>query len=183
MIWTDAAQWLAPRPVARATLVLGALPAAVWWPAPWKLLIKTTIDEMPPPGAQTTQLGEFTSHIHPTSGTARLATSPDGSRILRLDNLHATLGPQLRVWLSDARVANGRGRFRRSGLSHHTDLSPLRANRGNANYLIPGDVDTAGVGSVILWCARFGVSFGAAELRFVPQSLDTPLRGLTVRPA
>ncbi|WP_448439844.1 DM13 domain-containing protein [Mycobacterium paraintracellulare] len=105
MIWTDAAPWLAPRPVARATLVLGALPAAVWWPAPWKLLIKTTIDEMPPPGAQTTQLGEFTSHIHPTSGTARLATSPDGSRILRLDNLHATLGPQLRVWLSDTRVA------------------------------------------------------------------------------
>lgn len=105
MIWTDAAQWLAPRPVARATLVLGALPAAVWWLAPWKLLIKTTIDEMPPPGVQTTQLGEFTSHIHPTSGTARLATSPDGSRILRLDNLHATLGPQLRVWLSDTRVA------------------------------------------------------------------------------
>lgn len=64
MIWTDAAQWLPPRPVARATLVLGALPAAVWWLAPWKLLIKTTIDEMPPPGAQTTQLGEFTSHIH-----------------------------------------------------------------------------------------------------------------------
>ncbi|BCO52758.1 DM13 domain-containing protein [Mycobacterium paraintracellulare] len=141
MIWTDAAQWLAPRPVARATLVLGALPAAVWWLAPWKLLIKTTIDEMPPPGAQTTQLGEFTSHIHPTSGAARLATLPDGSRILRLDNLHATLGPQLRVWLSDTRVA--------------MSTPP---------------------GSVILWCARFGVSFGAAELRFVPQSLDTPLR-------
>lgn len=53
--------------------------------------------------------------------------------------------------------------------SHHTDLGPLRANRGNTNYAIPDDVDTTGVGSVILWCARFGVSFGAAELQFVPQ--------------
>lgn len=169
MIWTDAGRRFAPRLVARTALVVVAMPVALWWLAPWKLLIRTTIDELLPPGAQTTQLGEFTSHIHRTSGAARLATLPDGSRILRLENLHATSGPQLRVWLSDARVAHGRSRFRSFGRSHHTDLGPLRANRGNANYAIPEDVDTAGVGSVILWCARFGVSFGAAELQFVPQ--------------
>jgi hypothetical protein len=165
MIWTDAGRRFAPRRVARAALIIGAMPVALWWLAPWKLLIRTTIDEMLPPGAQTTRLGEFASHIHRTSGTARLVTLPDGSRMLRLENLHATLGPQLRVWLSDAQVVNGGSRSRRFGRSNHIDLGPLRANRGNANYAIPDDVDTAGVRSVILWCDRFGVSFGAAELR------------------
>ncbi|WP_457142388.1 DM13 domain-containing protein [Mycobacterium sp. URHB0021] len=70
----------------------------------------------------------------------------------------------MRVWLSDARVLNGGTRFRRFGRSRHIDLGPLRANRGNTNYVIPGDADTAGINSVILWCNRFGVSFGAAPL-------------------
>ena len=147
-----------------AALVMVAAPAALWWLQPWKLFIRTTIDEALPPAAQTIYLGEFTSHIHRTTGTARLVTLPDDRRILRIEKLHATQGPQLRVWLSDARVVNEGTGFRRFGRSRHIDLGPLRANRGNTNYVIPGEADTAGINSVILWCNRFGVSFGAAPL-------------------
>ena len=38
------------------------------------------------------------------------------------------------------------------------------ANHGNTNYTVPGDADTARISSVILWCSRFGVPFGAAQL-------------------
>ena len=80
------------------------LPVALWWLQPWKLLIRTTADERLPSGAQTTSCGEFTDHIDRTSGVARLITLGDGAQILRLENLHTTLGPRLRVWLSDTPV-------------------------------------------------------------------------------
>lgn len=169
MISTDPGRRFVPPRGARAAVVLGAMPVALWWLAPWKLFIRTTIDESLPPGAQTTHLGAFTGHIHRTSGVARLVSVPDGARILRLENLHTTQGPRLRVWLSDARAGNGGRRCSRFGRSHHIDLGPLRANRGNANYAIPAGTDTARVGSVILWCERFGVSFGGAELRSLRQ--------------
>lgn len=146
-------------------LIIVAMPAALWWLEPWKLFITTTIDETLPPGAQTTCLGQFTSHIHRTTGTARLVTLIDGLQILRMENLQTTQGPQLRVWLTDARVVNRGNRFPGFGRSQHIDLGPLRANRGNSNYAVPGDADIAGVRSVMLWCNRFGVSFGAAQLR------------------
>ena len=148
-----------------AAFVVVAAPMALWWLQPWKLLIRTTIDDALLPDARTVYSGQFTSHIHRTTGTARLVTLPDDQRILRIEQLHTTQGPQLRVWLSDARVVNGGRRFRRFGRSRHIDLGPLRANRGNTNYVIPGEADTAGINSVILWCNRFGVSFGAAPLR------------------
>jgi hypothetical protein len=150
--------------VTRTAIAIVALPLALWWLEPWKLFIRTTTDETMPLGAHTTRIGQFTSHIHQTTGTARLLTLPDGLTIMRVENLHTTQGPQLPVWLSDTRVANDGSRCRKFGCSNHIDLGPLRANRGNANYVIPDDADTAGFNSVILWCDRFGVSFGAAQL-------------------
>jgi Electron transfer DM13 len=88
-----------------AVHVLVALPVPLRWLQPWKLFSMTAIDETLPPGAQTVWLGQFDSRIHRTSGTVRLVTLLDGEQILRIENLHTTQGPQLRVWLSDARRA------------------------------------------------------------------------------
>ena len=44
------------------------------------------------------------------------------------------------------------------------DSGSWRANRGNTNYAVPGEADTARIGSVVLWCSRFSVSFGVAQL-------------------
>jgi hypothetical protein len=81
-----------------AALVMVALPVALRWLQPWKLFSRTTIDETLPPGAQTAWLAQFTSRIHRTGGTVRLVTLLDGERILRIENLHTTRGPPLRVW-------------------------------------------------------------------------------------
>jgi hypothetical protein len=75
-----------------------ALPSALRWLQPWKLFSKNTIDETLPPGAHTAWRGQLTRRIHRTSGTVRLVTLLDGRRILRIANLHTTLGPQRRVW-------------------------------------------------------------------------------------
>jgi len=40
----------------------------------------------------------------------------------------------------------------------------LKGNKGNQNYPLPAGTDLAGYTSVSLWCERFDVSFGAAEL-------------------
>jgi hypothetical protein len=43
-------------------------------------------------------------------------------------------------------------------------LGDLKGNKGNQNYPIPADVDLADYTAVSIWCERFAVSFGAAEL-------------------
>lgn len=129
---------------------------------PWKLLIRTTADERLPCGAQTTCQGEFTGHVHRTSGVARLITL--GGQILRLEDLHTTLGPRLHVWLSDTPVDHARFPWRKFAHGTYIDRGRLRANRGNAAYAVPNDADTDALSSVILLCERFSVSFGAAQL-------------------
>jgi hypothetical protein len=156
--------WLMPHRVVRGAIAIVGLFVALWWLQPWKLLIRSTADERLPSGARTTCCGEFTSHIHRTRGVARLITLADGARILRLENLHATLGPRLRVWLSDIPVDHAKFPWRKFAHSNHIDLGRLRANRGNTDYAVPNDADTDELSSVILWCERFGVSFGAAQL-------------------
>jgi hypothetical protein len=47
----------------------------------------------------------------------------------------------------------------------HVDLGDLKGNIGSSNYPIPPDVDLATLPGVSIWCARFHVSFAAAELR------------------
>lgn len=157
--------WLMPHRVARRAIAIVGLPVALWWLQPWKLLVRTTADERLPPGAQSTCCGEFTGHIHRTSGVARLLALGDGAQILRLEELHTTLGPRLRVWLSDTPVDHVRFPWRKFAHSTHIDLGRLRANRGNADYVVPNGADTDALSSVILWCQRFSVSFGAAQLR------------------
>ena len=46
----------------------------------------------------------------------------------------------------------------------HTSLGGLKGNIGDQNYPIPADVNLADYRSVSIWCDRFSVSFGAAEL-------------------
>jgi hypothetical protein len=46
----------------------------------------------------------------------------------------------------------------------HLDLGALKANKGDQNYEIPAGTKLGDYRSVSIWCARFAVSFAAAEL-------------------
>jgi hypothetical protein len=145
---------------------------------PWKLWVNDTVDEALPAAVAATPgtvpattpepvllaRGTFVSHEHTTTGTVRILRYPDGTRILRLDDLNTSNGPALRVWLTDAPVRSGTAGWRVFDDSNHVDLGELKGNIGSQNYSLPPDVELAGYRSVTIWCVRFHVSFGAAEL-------------------
>lgn len=99
--------------------------------------------------------GAFSSLDHPTSGEAYLVVQPDGSRLLRIENLDTDNGPDLRVVLSTAEVGSG-------SYDDLVELGGLKGNIGNQNYEIPADLDLSSVRSVVIWCERFSAPFGEA---------------------
>jgi hypothetical protein len=108
--------------------------------------------------------GGFISHEHATSGAAEIIQLPDGARILALRGLDTSNGPDLRVWLTDAPVIDGRDGWHVFDDGRYLELGPLKGNIGDQTYDIPADADLAGLTSVSIWCDRFDVSFGAASL-------------------
>jgi hypothetical protein len=118
----------------------------------------------PPTTTRQLSTGRFISHEHQTKGTASILELPNGSRVLRLEALATSDGPDLEVWLSDAKVTEGRPGWHVFDDGRYRSLGQLKGNRGNQNYVIPADVDLTALRSVSIWCNRFNVSFGAAEL-------------------
>ncbi|MYR92501.1 MULTISPECIES: DM13 domain-containing protein [unclassified Streptomyces] len=175
--------------VAGALVVAVALVGVgLYWFQPWKLWQDDTVQEAlpevaasepvggsggepvtpdgaPGPGEPVTVAGgELISHEHSTSGTVKLLRLGDGSHVVRLENLDTSNGPDLRVLLSDAPVKEGRAGWFVFDDSAHESLGKLKGNRGSHNYPLPAGLDPAAFTSVSIWCDRFDVSFGAAEL-------------------
>jgi hypothetical protein len=153
-------------------VVLVALGA--YWLQPWKLWTSTTVDEAAPSASGSAAAstvvseGRFISQEHPTTGTAKLLRLSDGSTVLRLEDLVTSEGPKVQVVLSDAPVIAGSEGYDVFDDGRYVDLGPLKGNKGDANYVVPAGVDVDGLTSVSIWCDRFDVSFGAAELTAPP---------------
>lgn len=167
-----------PALVALATLV--AVAALVF--QPWKLWTDDVVDEPPPgiegvaggPAAQAgapvrvLATGRFVSHEHTTTGTVRVLELPGGDRVLRLEDFATSNGPALEVWLADAPVTEGREGWFVFDDGEYAELGELKGNIGDQNYAVPSAVDLDRLRSVSIWCDRFNVSFGAAELILRP---------------
>jgi hypothetical protein len=108
--------------------------------------------------------GELAAHEHASSGTVVVLGLPDGSRVLRLQDLRTSNGPRLKVWLSDQPVLPGRDGWYVFDDGRHVDLGDLKGNIGSSNYPLPAEADLAALPSVTIWCERFSVSFAAARL-------------------
>jgi electron transfer DM13 len=181
------------RIVLSAAAVVGALAVAfaAYWFQPWKLWTDDRVDDALPavatvaapspvpsasasaddpattsatarPSAVLLARGSFVSHEHSTRGTASIVRQPDGHRVLALANLRTSEGPVVKVWLTDRRVTDQGWHSFDDG--RHLDLGRLKGNLGNQLYRIPDDAKLTGLRSVTIWCDRFDVSFGAAEL-------------------
>lgn len=124
-----------------------------------------------PPGPRQLAVGTLISHEHATTGTVRIVEQPDGKRLLTLENLDTSNGPDVHVWLSAAKVVEGTAGWFTAGSAEYYDLGLIKGNQGNQVYDIPADVDLARYKSVDLWCVQFSVSFGAADL--VTRALNT----------
>ena len=99
--------------------------------------------------------------FHRGSGTATIYRTPDGSEVLRLEDLNVTNGPALHVVLSTHPDPERSEQVKQEG---YVDLGDLKGNRGNQNYPIPAGVDTSIHNSVVIYCYPFAVVFSVATL-------------------
>jgi hypothetical protein len=104
--------------------------------------------------------GTFISREHETTGTVRVLRLPDDRVIVRFEDFATSNGPVLVVWLSQNTADGDDDAFD----DHYFALGPLKGNIGDQNYDVPAEVDPTGWTSVVVWCDRFNVSFGAADL-------------------
>src|SRR4051794_26662131 len=105
--------------------------------------------------------GDFRGLAHETKGLAAVYQLPDGKRLLRLSNFETSNGPDVHVYLVAAEVAKDNATVKQVGF---IDLGTLKGNMGDQNYTVPADTDLNKYRAVSIWCARFGVNFGAATL-------------------
>ena len=91
--------------------------------------------------------------FHNTEGVAKVLALSDGKTFLRLENLKATNGPDLYVYLSTSKDA-----------SDIVNLGRLKGNIGNQNYEIPAETDLSKYNTVLIWCKAFSTLFGSAKL-------------------
>lgn len=146
---------------------------------PWLIFVDTEVDDAipvavtpttpvpgqaPPVGPVVISRGSLISHEHPTSGSVSIIEQPDGSRVLAIEGLDTTTGPDVHVWLSQGEVVGGFAGWRTAAGVPHVDLGMIKGNKGDQLYEIPAGVDLGDYPSVFLWCVKFSVSFGAAEL-------------------
>ncbi|HKN17737.1 MAG TPA: DM13 domain-containing protein [Candidatus Sulfotelmatobacter sp.] len=150
-----------------------AIPVAVvvlflaWYAfRPERLVVNRRVDEAMPTrqdaSPKPVESGQFYSILHPTSGTATLYQTGNGSRILRFTNFSTSNGPDVHVYLVAADDAKDIATVQRAGFM---DLGVIKGNIGDQNYTLSRDVDLAKYRAVSIWCKRFSVNFGAAALR------------------
>lgn len=171
--------------IAAVAVAVGCAAFVLYWFQPQKVFIDDRVDEaiptasavareVPPSDRAATapsdttasteplQLarGEFVSLDHGTTGTARVLELADGSRIVRLEGLDTSNGPDLFLYLSTNEASGDEGAFD----DDVVNLGRLKGNQGDQNYDLPADTDLARFASVVVWCDRFDSAFGAADL-------------------
>jgi hypothetical protein len=173
-----------PRSVAAVALILGvvALLGFLWF-RPDKLFVNTEVNESLPgagpaaeaEGERVSQLGDrrapvpeilstgtFRSLEHETTGTARVVRLGDGRPLVRFEDFATSSGPDVIVMLSETPATEDDWYAYDDG--EFVALGPLKGNIGTQNYGVPRDVDISDYRSVVVWCRRFTVGFGAAPL-------------------
>ena len=99
--------------------------------------------------------------FHMGSGQVVLYQLEDGSRIIRLEDIEVTNGPQLHVLLTPVHGLAGRDHLREAG---YVDLGPLKGNIGSQNYEVPADYVIPDELTLVIYCVPFHVVFTTAEL-------------------
>ncbi|WP_379546479.1 DM13 domain-containing protein [Qipengyuania sp. DSG2-2] len=114
--------------------------------------------------ATTSASGQFrgADSSHPASGGARVIRLKGGGFGIKLEsNFKTRGGPDLRVWLSEAKNPRS-GRAVRA--ADHVDLGRLKSSSGEQIYRLPAGTSLAEAQSVVIWCRAFGVFFASAAL-------------------
>ncbi len=115
-----------------------------------------------PAGAEPVRTGTLRDGdpVHRGSGNALVLRLPDGSHVVRLENLEVVPGPNLLVYL----VTHEDPLFPEDVIAGFRSLGRLKSRFGDQNYAVPEGVDLTHYGSVVVWCETFQVQFAVAAL-------------------
>jgi len=156
-------------------ILLAGVGGVLYWFEPQALFIDQTVDEDAPDAVAgsmpeatddaeaepaMTLSGSFRSIDHETSGKATLSEAGDGHHYVRFADFRTENGPDVVVYLSTAESTASGTQFTQD----FVDLGALKGNIGNQNYQVPDGTDLEKFKSVVVWCRRFNVAFGAAPL-------------------
>ena len=160
---------LAETPAPIGTPLPGAAPSPT--PAATPILIPSPTStptlqptaEPPESGPVKLKTGSFRDQdsFHKGSGQATIYRGPDGSYLLRIEDLKVTNGPDLHIFLSPHPNPTKLDELYTFGA---VDLGKLKGNIGNQNYVIPEDVDVNIQMTVVIYCVPFHVFFSSASL-------------------
>ncbi len=144
------------------TIIVSILFIMFLWYALSPLFIDKVVDEEMPASLDNSEIsskqlysGDFTDgdSFHKVSGDAKIITDGSGKKYLRFENFESTNGPDLYVYISTDK-----------GNEDFVSLGKLKGNIGDQNYELPENVDLEKYDNVLIWCQRFSVLFGSAEI-------------------
>ena len=125
----------------------------------------TTTTTTVPEGPVLLSSSEWISIGHPGTGTVLLYRQPDGSHVIRFEDLEVSNGPDLLVILSQAPLVNDRAAY---SAAEYLSLGDLKGNKGNQNYEVPAEINLEDYKTVAIWCRRFNYTFNAAAIHSPP---------------
>ena len=102
--------------------------------------------------------GGFKQITHATKGTATVV----GNKI-SLTNFETGMGPQLHVYLVPGKNTSNAAVKKLVAAKKFADLGALKSIKGDQSYTLPKGAKAKG-GSLVIWCDKFSVVFGAAAL-------------------
>ncbi len=133
--------------------------------APTTTTTTTTTTEAVPEGPVLLSSSEWISLGHPGTGTVLVYRQPDGSHVIRFEDLDVSNGPDLLVILSASPLVDDRGAY---SATEYFSLGDLKGNKGNQNYEVSADVNLDDFQTVAIWCRRFNYTFNAADIHSPP---------------
>ncbi len=129
-----------------------AVEASGPWKATVEQQVETPIDEAPLPemaSAPVVAQGSFYEIDEAGEGTVKLYQLADGRRALRLEGFEVKVNTDLVVWLSTfphpTTSAEAVG-------APYTEIAELKSTIGPQNYVVPPEVATDAIRSVVIWC-------------------------------
>ena len=101
--------------------------------------------------------GAFKQVTHATKGQASVV----GNK-LTLSNFETGMGPKLRVYLVNADASSNDAVKKAVAAGKFQDLGALKSIAGNQTYALTKSAPKGS--SIVIWCDKFDVAFGAAKL-------------------
>jgi hypothetical protein len=145
--------------IALAALISFAVHAQTTSPA-----AKTAVTQTQTTVETIVSFGRFINAEAPTIGTAAIVRKTDGLLVLRLQTFKSEVGPDLRVWLHEAKEAK-KGSTAALKKGKYLELGGLPTPfNGFFEFPIPANTDLSAYKSVVIWCDAVTIAMGIAPL-------------------